>query len=359
MISERLILLYSLLILGTFFSSPKKDPIVVAFYNLENLYDTVNNPMVSDDEFVPSGAKHYNGEIYRDKLFKLATVLSDLGKSSASIGASLIGAAEIENDTVLYDLSKHFLLRNKQLKFIHYDSKDARGVDVALFYNPLYFNPTTAECLVVKLPGKSKESSTTRDILYVQGILAGETIHVYVNHWPSRRGGEERSAPAREAAALVCRNHINTIRSKDPHSKIIVMGDLNDNPTDKSIRNTLGATGNINQLKKQQFFNPWELHYQQGLGTLANRDVWGLFDQILVADTFLDSTIGGLQFDESFIYSKPFMTETSGKFKGYPMRTWDGNTYRGGFSDHFPTFITLKKKEPIIIKAFTPYLNPK
>ena len=131
------------------------------------------------------------------------------------------------------------------------------------------------------------------------------------------------------------------------------MGDLNDNPTDKSIRNTLGSTGNINQLKKQQFFNPWEQHYQQGLGTLANRDVWGLFDQILVSDTFLDSTIGGLQFDQSFIYSKPFMTETSGKFKGYPMRTWDGNNYRGGFSDHFPTFITLKNKGPIIIKSLT------
>lgn len=343
MLSERLIFIYCTFIVGTFFTSAKKEPIVIAFYNLENLYDTVNNPVVSDDEFVPNGAKHYNGEIYRDKLFKLATVLNDLGKSSASIGASLIGVAEIENDTVLYDLSRHFLLRNKKLQFIHYDSKDARGVDVALFYDSRYFNPINAECLVVKLPGKSKKSSTTRDILYVQGILASETIHVYVNHWPSRRGGEERSAPAREAAAMACRNHINSIRLKDPHSKIIVMGDLNDNPTDKSIRKTIGATGNIQHLKKQQFYNPWELHYQQGLGTLANKDVWGLFDQILVSDSFLDSTVGGLQFDKSFIYYKPFMTETSGKFKGYPMRTWDGNTYRGGFSDHFPTFITLKR----------------
>lgn len=354
MISERFAFLHLLLLLSTFFSSPKKEPIVIAFYNLENLYDTVNNPMVSDDEFVPNGAKHYNGEIYRDKLFKLATVLNDIGKSSASNGATIIGVAEVENDTVLYDLSKHFLLRNKKFKFIHYDSKDARGVDVALFYNPLYFNPITAECLVVQLPGKSKESLTTRDILYVQGILSGEQVHIYVNHWPSRRGGEERSVPAREAAARICRNHINEMQLKYPNSKIIVMGDLNDNPSDKSIRKTLGATGNIHQLKKNQLFNPWEKHYQQGLGTIANKDVWGLFDQILLSETFLDSSIGGLQYDQSFIYSKPFMIETSGKFKGYPMRTWDGNTYRGGFCDHFPTFITLKKQESTITKALSP-----
>ena len=317
--------------------------LVVAFYNLENLYDTIDNSLVNDDEFLPTGAKRYNGDIYRDKLFKLATVLSNIGKTQSSKGASIIGVAEIENDTVLYDLTRHFILYQFNWKFIHYDSKDARGVDVALIYNPKDFFPIKAQTIELMLPGKSKESATTRDILYVKGQLKTEWIHILVNHWPSRRGGEERSAPARDAAALACRSIIDSIQSIEPLAKIILMGDLNDNPTDKSIRKTLHAVGSIKGIHQHQLYNPWEAFYENGMGTLANKDVWGLFDQIILSASFVDSSKRGLQYKNAHIYSKPFMTEPEGKFKGYPMRTWEGNTYRGGFSDHFPTYIVLEK----------------
>ncbi|HJV20512.1 MAG TPA: endonuclease/exonuclease/phosphatase family protein [Sediminibacterium sp.] len=321
-----------------------RQQLVVAFYNLENLYDTVNNSMVNDDEFIPEGAKKYTGEIYRNKLFQLATVLKDIGKTHSRHGAALIGVAEIENDTVLYDLTRHFLLRPHRLKFIHFDSRDARGVDVALFYRPDLFIPLTARPLQVVLPGGSKETAATRDILYVKGYLAGELFHIYVNHWPSRRGGEFRSAPARVAAAKVCRLHMDSILDIDPSARVILMGDLNDNPTDPSISQTLKASGSVQALAKDQLYNPWVKHYLQGFGTLANRDVWGLFDQILVSRSLTDSGTSGLHFGQSFIYFRHFMAEPSGPFKGYPMRSWEGNNYRGGFSDHFPTYIVLLKQ---------------
>ena len=316
---------------------------VIGFYNLENLYDTINNPITNDDEFTPNGAKHYTSDIYTNKLYKLAYVLKDFGKQWHPRGAAIIGVAEIENDTVLNDLANHFLLRNKKYQFIHFDSKDARGVDVGLFYQQDYFHPYDAKKLEVILPGNSKEAYFTRDILYVKGKLSGEEIHIYVNHWPSRRGGEERSAPARAAAALLCRKHADSIRRENIAAKIVVMGDLNDNPTDNSIIETLGATGVLKDLHAGVFFNPWIQFYNRGIGTLANKDVWGLFDQILLSQPFFDSTSTNWKFLKAGIYHHPFMTENTGRYKGYPMRTWDGNNYRGGFSDHYPTYVVLKK----------------
>ncbi len=319
---------------------------VIGFYNLENLYDTIDNPLENDDEFTPSGAKHYSGTIFQNKLFKLAYVLNQLGTADHPRGAAIIGVAELENDTVLNQLVKHFMLHNKQFHFIHFDSRDARGIDVGLLYQPDFFHPYIAQSLQVNLPGSSKDAYYTRDILYVKGQLSGETIHVYVNHWPSRRGGEDRSAPARAAAAKTCRQHIDSIRGKDAFAKIIVMGDLNDNPTDPSIQNVLGATGNQQTASNQLLYNPWISFYQKGFGTLANRDVWGLFDQILLSNSWLrieaDKT-KNWHYVKAVIFQKPFMTENTGKYKGYPMRTWDGNQYRGGFSDHYPTYIVLKR----------------
>ncbi len=317
---------------------------VVAFYNLENLYDTIDNPLVNDDDFTPSGIKKYNGIIYWDKITKLATVISKIGTSfSPTSGPVLLGVAEIENDTVLSDLVQHPLLKKRNYQIIHFDSKDARGIDVALLYHPKYFIPEKADKLFVALPGNSKDAYYTRDILYVKGQLDGEPVHIYVNHWPSRRGGEERSSPAREAAALVCRNHIRMITANDPKAKIIVMGDLNDDPDSPSITKALGAKGNRSSLHAGDLFNPWAEPYRKGIGTLANRDSWGLFDQIILSESWLDPNQIGLFYYQQYIFSQPFMKENSGRYQGYPMRTWDGNTYRGGYSDHFPTFLVLLK----------------
>ncbi|MGL5946736.1 MAG: endonuclease/exonuclease/phosphatase, partial [Sediminibacterium sp.] len=228
----KILLLITLLV----FTNHIKSQTIIAFYNLENFYDTIDNPITTDEEFTPSGIKKYGTHIYTDKIFHLATVLSSIGSHYDARGPALIGVAEIENDTVLYDLKNHFLLRERNYQFIHFDSRDARGVDVALFYRPQKFIPIYRTKLMVALPGGAKEAYFTRDILYVKGLLEKDTLHVFVNHWPSRRGGEERSAPAREAAAAVCRKTVDSIQHIIPDAAIIIMGDLNDNPSDKSIR---------------------------------------------------------------------------------------------------------------------------
>jgi hypothetical protein len=317
---------------------------IIAFYNLENFYDTVDNPLVNDDDFTPKGIKQYTKDIYTDKVTKLATVLSQLGTDVSSSGPALIGVAEIENDTVLADLVRHPLLSHRHYQIIHYDSKDARGIDVGLLYDPKIFIPEKAEKLFVQLPGNSKEAFYTRDILYTKGWLAGEPIHVYVNHWPSRRGGEERSSPARSAAAAVCKKHLDSVLQKEPNAKIVVMGDLNDDPDSPSITDVLKAKATIAATKPGELFNPWSALYEKGIGTLANRDSWGLFDQIIISHAWLNPNQQGLFYHQQQIFNRGYLKENTGRYKGYPMRTWDGNTYRGGYSDHFPTYIILLKK---------------
>lgn len=339
-------LLYLMTVILLSVSAQKKNykVCIVAFYNLENFYDTIDNPIVNDDDFTPAGIKHYTGEIYADKVTKLATVISMIGTDISPTGPVLLGVAEIENDTVLNDLVHHPLLNHRHYQLVHYDSKDARGIDVALLYHPKYFIPEKAEKLFVPLPGNSKDAFYTRDILYVRGQLAGEPIHIYVNHWPSRRGGEERSSPAREAAASVCKKHVNGILQKNPNAKIIIMGDLNDDPDSPSITDALEAKGKISDIKPGELFNPWAELYQNGIGTLANRDSWGLFDQIIISHAWLNKQQEGLFYHRQSIFTRNFMKEDMGRYKGYPMRTWDGNTYRGGYSDHFPTYLILLKR---------------
>ena len=317
---------------------------IIGFYNLENLYDTIDNPMVDDNEFIPTGPKKYNSEVYWDKLNKLATVLSEMGAEKSPDGPAILGVAEIENDTVLNDLIKQPLIANRNYKIVHYDSKDARGVDVGLLYNPKYFKLIASDKLFVNLPTGAKDAYFTRDVLWVKGQLDGETIHVYVNHWPSRRGGEKRSEPGRMAAAKVCRNHMDSVLKTDPDAKFVVMGDLNDDPLNKSITEVIGAKPVADQVKKEGMFNPWTELYNKGIGTLAYQDAWGLFDQILISGTWLSHDQCGFFFKSRYIFNKPYLVENMGRYKGYPMRTWDGNIYRGGYSDHFPTYIVLLKK---------------
>lgn len=321
---------------------------IIAFYNLENFYDTIDNPLVNDNDFTPKGEKNYNADIYLNKVSNLATVLSKLGtdekpESLNPDGAAIIGVAEIENDTVLNDLINHPLLKKRGYKIVHYDSKDLRGVDVALLYNPKYFKPEDSKALFVKLPGGSKDSYFTRDVLWVKGKLDGETIHIYVNHWPSRLGGEERSAPARAAAAMVCKNHMDSIAKADGEQKVIIMGDLNDDPTSPSLTEVLKVKGKVKDVRPGGLFSPWIDMYKKGYGTLAYQDAWGLFDQILVSYPWLNKEQKGFFFQKQVIFNREFMTENKGRYKGYPMRTWDGNTYRGGYSDHYPTYLVMLK----------------
>jgi endonuclease/exonuclease/phosphatase family metal-dependent hydrolase len=317
---------------------------IVAFYNLENFYDTVDNLNVNDEEFLPNGPRNYNSKVYNTKVQHLATVISQIGADINADGPALLGVAEIENDTVLNDLIHHPLLKQRNYAFVHYDSKDIRGVDVALLYNPKYFKVLDSRKLFVRMPGGAKQSFFTRDVLWVKGLLADDTVNVFVNHWPSRVGGEQRSAPARAAAAMVDKNFIDSIEQININTKIIVMGDLNDDPVSPSVTKVLGAKGNTEQVKPGELFNPWIDLYKKGIGTLAYQDAWGLFDQIIINSAWLDKNQNGFFYYQPHIFNKAFMIENIGRYKGYPMRTWDGNVYRGGYSDHFPTYIILLKK---------------
>lgn len=324
--------------------SQQYKPAVIAFYNLENFFDTINNPNVNDEDFLPEGVKNYNSKVYQTKVLRLATVISQIGTDINPDGFAFIGVAEVENDTVLNDLIHHPLLRDRNYGVVHYDSRDIRGVDVAFLYNPKYFTVLNSKKLFVPLPEGAKTSAYTRDVLWVKGILNGDTVYVFVNHWPSRVGGEQRSAPGRFAAAQVNRNFIDSIEKYKPGAKIIVMGDLNDDPINESITKVLGAKGKMAEVKPGGLYNPWMELYKKGIGTLAYQDAWGLFDQIIISYAWLDKNQPGYFFYQPHIFNKEFMIENTGKYKGYPMRTWDGNVFRGGYSDHFPTYIVLLKK---------------
>ncbi|MEY4594006.1 MAG: hypothetical protein RIQ47_416 [Bacteroidota bacterium] len=312
---------------------------VIAFYNLENLYDTINDPNKSDEEFLPDGTKHYSGEVYFDKLGKLADVLSQIGTEKTPDGWSVLGCAEIENEQVLRDLVAHEKLRDRKLEIVHFNSPDDRGVDVGLIYNPKYFTPVVKESLNVPLKNSDGSNRRTRDILYVAGTYDGEPMHFFVNHWPSRRGGEEASAPGRSMAAGICRAKIDSIIRTNPDAKIVLMGDLNDDPVSPSVAKVLGAKGKKEDVGRSGMFNPWMEPYKNGIGTLAYNDSWNLFDQIIISGGFLNKDNGGFFYHSAHIFHKPWMEQTTGRYRGYPKRTFDFDKYIGGYSDHFPTYI--------------------
>jgi hypothetical protein len=319
-------------------------PSLIGFYNLENFYDTVNNPIVDDEEFLPNSERHYNTRIFLDKVERLSTVISQIGTDVNPDGLALMGVAEIENDTVLKILAQSKLLKSRNLKIVHYDSPDKRGIDVALFYNPKYFTPLYSKNLFVTLPGGSKESFLTRDILYTKGIMDGDTVHVMVGHWPSRSGGEERSIPARAAAAGVVKRVVDSLMAININSKIVIMGDLNDDPISPSLTKVLNAKGSVKGLKEGGLYNPWYDFYKNGIGTIAYQDSWGLFDQVVISKAWLDKNQAGYHYYKANIFNKEFLVQQTGKYKGYPKRTWDGTTYNYGYSDHFPVFVTMLKK---------------
>lgn len=317
---------------------------VIGFYNLENLFDTINQPDVNDEEFTPDGANRYTPKVYLDKLDKLSEVMSQIAIEDSPDGFSILGCAEIENKTVLEDLCRHPKLKSRNYKIVHYNSPDERGIDVAILYNPKYFTPKFSESLFVDLRNDDGTQRYTRDILYCSGDYLGETIHIMVGHWPSRRGGEEASAPGRAKAAGVCKHKADSIRAVNQDAKIIVMGDLNDDPTSPSVEKVLNATGEIKELGKDKMYNPWTAYYKDGIGTLAYNDAWNLFDQIIISPAWLNKKQSGFFYKEAVIFKREFMLQKDGRFKGYPLRTYDFNRYMGGYSDHFPTYLVMLKE---------------
>jgi len=311
----------------------------LAFYNMENFFDYINDPNnAGDDEFTPSGTYHYTEQIYDQKLHNLATVLQQLGQEVTPDGPALIGCAEIENDKVLQDLIAQPEIKDRHYRFVHFDSPDERGIDVALIYNPKYFRVIEANAIPVNISGTGGKE-TTRDVLHVFGILGGDSVHVFVNHWPSRRGGEAASAPKRAIAAQVNKHCVDSLLARKPTTKIIVMGDLNDDPTNASVMKVLEAKGEKESVMQTDLYNPFVKLYQNGIGTLAYDDKWDLFDQIIFSGEWLKND--SWSFYKAEIFNKDFLIEKFGQYKGYPHRSFEGTEWNNGYSDHFPSIVYL------------------
>lgn len=341
-----LLLVCTLLVFAVNLKAEKKEYAVsaIGFYNLENLFDTLDTPEVRDEEFTPEGRKLYNSNVYAEKLNNLSKVISELGTEMTPDGVAVLGVAEIENRSVLEDLAKQESIADRNYKIVHYDSPDKRGVDVGLLYQEKYFKPLYSEALEVPLVLKDGEEKSTRDILWVYGLFDNEPVHIFVNHWPSRYGGQKASNYLRETAAAVAANVIDSLTEEDPKSKIILMGDLNDDPVNTSVTKVLGAKDLDKKHKEGDLVNPWTSLYKKGNGTLAWRDTWNLFDQIIISSELLNKSSGSYFFYRAEVYNKQYMYQTSGRYKGYPFRTYGGGTYLGGYSDHFPVFIYLLKE---------------
>ena len=316
----------------------RQTQVLIGFYNCENFYDTTNQLNVVDEDFLPNSEKKYTQFVYENKVTSLANVIHSLGVIENVNGIALLGLAEIENKMVLNKLISHPLIKKYHYQFIHFDSKDTRGVDVALLYNPAQFVPYQNKSY--SLTDQTHFTTyATRDILYVKGRLMNEWVHILVNHWPSRLGGEKKSSSKRIWASQVCKKIMDSVHLLDPLARFMVMGDFNDNPTNKS-------------MTQLQMENPFMKMYKKGIGSLAYNDVWNLFDQILLCKEWngpkaRNVSSFSLSSYKSIVYNNQALVENQGRYAGYPKRTYVGSQYNAGYSDHFPVALifTLKMTE--------------
>lgn len=303
---------------------------IVGFYNLENLFDTVDDPKTIDEEFLPGGTNNWTDERYAIKLANMSKVI-------AGFYPDILGVSEIENRKVLEDLVQHPNIAAKRYQIIHFDMDDARGVDVALLYRASVFKPFSIKKLPIRKP--DEPAFRTRDILWVKGLFLGDTLHVAVNHWPSRRGGKE---DARLLAATVLRNAVDSVLTINPKANIVMLGDFNDDPNNRSIKKILLASDD--HQKKNSLINAGEPTFKKGYGSLSFNGIWNLFDQVIISSALSDQA--GVDYSpETFtVFAQRWMFVEDGKYKGTPKRTFSSGVFNPeGYSDHFPVFIVLRK----------------
>jgi len=305
----------------------------IAFYNIENLFDIENDPLTNDDDFLPTSIKRWTSKRYQNKLKKLGAVISKIGEEGAEIAPVIVGLAEVENSKVLSDLVNSKNLINEGYSYVHYDSSDERGIDVALLYKSDIFKVENSETFSVYLQNELGEQDYTRDILLVQGKLNNEYLNIIVNHWSSRREGEKETEFKRIAGAKVVNSIIKNLKQEDSNAKTIVMGDFNDNPNNDSI-SLMEEESNL--------FNPFKTVWSREKGSLSYNFQWNLFDQILFSTNFFDINNSTLNFASADVFNSKFLTQYHGKYKGQPFRTFVGKKFKGGYSDHFPVYIQLK-----------------
>lgn len=316
----------------------------IAFYNVENLFDTTNDSLLFDDDRTPEGRDRWTTERYTKKLDNISDVIAQIGSETTQSAPDLIGLCEVENYEVLADLIHHPNLILHDYGILHFDSPDERGIDVALLYKKSAFIPSSFKSHRLLLFNEQGERDYTRDQLVVGGFLDDEEWHIIVNHWPSRSGGEAKSKPFRLAAAQLNRRILDSIFSINPAAKIVSMGDFNDDPIDGSFKNVLKTVSNKRLLEEGVLFNPMEVLHKKGFGSLAYRDSWNLFDQIIFTANFVNKNKKTYSFWKAGIYNPSFLITSRGPYKGYPFRTYAGGNYTGGYSDHFPVYVFFIKE---------------
>ncbi|MEO8591075.1 MAG: endonuclease/exonuclease/phosphatase family protein [Flavobacteriales bacterium] len=329
---------------------PRKEYVsaLVGFYNVENLYDTIDSPNTDDSEFLPDSPKQWGSERYWRKLDKMGGVIASMGKDLYPQGLAVFGLAEIETRGVVEDLVHTSALKDRGYRVVQEEGPDRRGVDCALVYDPMLFKETGHKSYRLHM---ADTAYRTRDQLLVSGVLDGDTVHFIVAHWPSRRGGEKSSEPNRKAAAELGRHIIDSLLMRNANARIIYMGDLNDDPVNVSITRYLRASGDMTKAvidpangSTATLFDPMAEPFGKGMGTLAWHDAWNLFDQIIVSPALVSGAGGHYKYYGVRIFDEPFLKQKEGPFAGQPSRTFVGDTYQDGYSDHFPVFLILVRE---------------
>ncbi len=299
----------------------------IAFYNVENLFDTKDDPSTHDEEFTPKGRYRWNKSLYEDKLSKIERVICDISNNNLP---TVIALAEVENRTVVEDLASTRQLRSAEYQVVHYDSPDRRGIDVAMMYRPNRFSFEGSKAI-----RNSMKGSFTRDILTMWGTIDQQRIFIIALHAPARLEGVAKSEHKRITTARQVRHIVDSVQRADPSCRVVVMGDFNDNPNNKSLKSTLKATSSP---KGGELFNPFYKLYMDGYGTQVYRDTWSLYDNIIVSSNLKLQSYDGYY---GAILKRPYMMQQNGRFKGYPNRSFVSGRYFGGYSDHLPVYITF------------------
>ena len=306
----------------------------IAFYNTENLFDIYDSEKTNDSDLTPTADKRWTAKRFGEKINKIGFAVSNIGMLETNKHPALIGLAEVENASVIKNLiaSKH--LKNFNYSFIHYNSKDERGIDVALVYDTSVFKVETSKPFSIELFNNAYKADYTRDILLVTGLLDNVKIHLIINHWSSRRAGEKETEHKRLAASNKVAEIISSLQNDDSNSKIIVMGDFNEEPNNYNVKRL------VDGLK---LFNPMEGFQSYKRGTVTHKRKWLVFDQIFFTNNLIETEEDNLKFEHANIFDATYLKNSNGRFKGTPFRTYVGKKYHGGYSDHFPVYITLKR----------------
>jgi hypothetical protein len=340
---RRITFLIACLLLVSVTSSARKSlkgsQYAIGFYNLENLFDTCHDAGKNDYEYLPEGTFKWDTEKYINKLHNLARVLSEMASDRLPEGCAAIGVAEVENAKCLADLCNEAPLKQRNIQYIHVEGPDQRGIDCGLIYNPALFSIRDVKLVpyIYKQPQDSLKA--TRGFLVVSGMLACEHVTIIVNHLPSRGA----VAYYREEGGRQLKAVKDSLLQVDPTQKLLIMGDMNDDPQDASMAECLGAKREMSEVGEGDLFNPWWNVLASGEGTLSYKGRWNLFDQIILSPSLLHPEAGTLAYDTHEIFRRDYLIRQDGPYAGTPLRTHGGGEWLNGYSDHLPTIVYLKK----------------